>query len=503
MKKEEQKYPVSDEALKYSSLLYYGPEAESVPAPKNGFVEVGEKYDAFVKKYIRGKKTEKVLLAGYILYRQATWIYNTWLMETARTTHDQEKINSFSKSFFGEMLSVTGMNSRMLETADVMVRTAFCGTRLWGDMSDWIKAFRQPMLWADDPDRLFEDFYWKWRSAYKYFSNPFYYGRQLSLVKRVVLGLSLPLAWSSVFSIKSPGNPLGNPMFRTAAQNALAAVVYEGGDEVERAFERKLTPKKRSRIFHKTGGIVRERFFTDIARWYIRYAQRRYIYRVKQQDLAPHMARCAGKYIIRHLYMQGAVELLKVFCRNGGIQTTGWIGDKIGWVLSKAGFFRRNPKDQTHDFLKKLCMEHEILREDQDLNEVLVYPAVVFPGAFARAVQQVVSKQMLPLIEQDAPQFVEYLNAMNDISPYDLLHAWPYNPMIIHTMWSSIDGVRKALPAHIWKKVLAKFLNEMIIDAFLNRERLVCQYFTESIIGYFSKPILKKLNHTFLPRKAK
>ena len=79
-------------------------------------------------------------------------------METARTTHDQEKINSFSKSFFGEMLSVTGMNSRMLETADVMVRTAFCGTRLWGDMSDWIKAFRQPMLWADDPDRLFEDF---------------------------------------------------------------------------------------------------------------------------------------------------------------------------------------------------------------------------------------------------------------------------------------------------------------------------------------------------------
>ena len=246
-------------------------------------------------------------------------------------------------------------------------------------------------------------------------------------------------------------------MFRTAAQNALAAVVYEGGDEVERAFERKLTPKKRSRIFHKTGGIVRERFFTDIARWYIECAQRRYIYRVKQQDLAPHMARCAGKYIIRHLYMQIAVELLKVFCRNGGIQTTGWIGDKeiIGFFF-KSRFLSSKSKDQTHDFLKKLCMEHEILREDQDLNEVLVYPAVVFPGAFARAVQQVVSKQMLPLIEQDAPQFVEYLNAMNDISPYDLLHAWPYNPMIIHTMWSSIDGVRKGASSSYMEKSAGK-----------------------------------------------
>ena len=45
--------------LSIHHCFIYGPEAESVPAPKNGFVEVGEKYDAFVKKYIRGKKKQK------------------------------------------------------------------------------------------------------------------------------------------------------------------------------------------------------------------------------------------------------------------------------------------------------------------------------------------------------------------------------------------------------------------------------------------------------------
>ena len=71
--------------------------------------------------------------------------------------------------------------------------------------------------------------------------------------------------------------------------------------------------------------------------------------------------------------------------------------------------------------------------------------------------------------------------------------------MIFMTVIESVNMTRSTLGPDVWKKVLEMVPTEIFIDQFLNRERLACQFITESIVAWLSKPIINKINHAVLP----
>lgn len=496
--KEQEKYPIPDYITQRHVLSYTGPEAKSVPEPKDGAIELGEKYDKFLHKYVKGKRPEVIALVCYILYRQASWIYEQYLQEQAKT--DAEKKNLMTHTAAGHIAGMMGFNSSLISGADLLIRLSFCGTRLWMDMSDWWRTAKNPYLWMHDPELFMRRFFRNWERAKGFFYDPLYYGTQMKLLSRIMVGLSMPFAWANFFSNNSPGNPMGNPIFQCALQGALRTTASEVSYKAEQLYMRKVSEKKQSSLFQKSGGIIRERLFTDVASWLTYYVSHNYIYpSKKKKEFLPYMGRQVGAYMIRHVYMHFVINALKEVCRRGGLRAVGWVSKKVGSVFSALGFFKRNPADQLHDGIKRLCVNHSLLNDEQDVHEILVYPATIFPGAFCRATQQVITRRELPVVACKDPHFVDHLNTMTEISPYDFLRHFSMNPMFPQQMWAAVDAVKHAVSPSQWQKILRNFLNEMTIDLLFNRERIFCQYLTENVIGWMSAPLLNRINNALLP----
>lgn len=488
--------PLSEEELKRLSNLYFDKTSESVPEAQPALLEIGKKYAGFIDKHVRGRKVEVAMLVGFLLYRQATWIFNAWLVEQ----HGERKVNQFSSTPLGSMLGVIGMDARWAEGLDLLIRCSFCGTRLWIDISNWYRTFRHhPEVWAHQPDVFLQDLFVYIQRAQRFFSDPLYYGAQLSLLKRILVGMALPLTWFSVFANRSPGHALGDSRFKGALNYAFASVQSDIGHKLDRLYDSKIKESTRHKLFKYSGGILRERLFLDITSWVYRYGRGRYISNKNKGHFGTYMARRAGKYTIKHAYTHGVIELLKIFCRHGGLQAGGWLFKQFGALLSKMGFFRKNPFSLFNDGLKALGVKTGLLKPEQDVHELLTYVAAIFPGALVRSVKQHVPRQDLPAIEKYCPDFVNHLNNMNGLSPYDILRMFAYNPFVVKTMADGVSAVRQALPAATWAKVSRSFYNEMMIDAFLNRERMVCQLVTEPIIARLSKPVLHKMYEKLLP----
>lgn len=497
---EQAKTVVDDEFVRHYLTLYSSPKSESIPQPKGGFEEAITKLTNFLDTKVRGKRIETVAMVAFIVYRQLSWLYQQYIKEELENSPLKKKGVEFT--YTETMLGMLGFNSRALSYTDYALRLSFCTMRLYMDLSSWVQLFKQGQFFAD-PDgflRLFKNHLIRAHSMFKYHT---YYGMHMSLVKKVVLGLALPFTWAGLFSKTSPGAPFQNPVFRSAMAGFSHTLAQEAGFAVQQKFESRVPRTTQRKWFDRSGGLIRERLFLDMALWTSSYVNKRYVYDNPAIEPIPYFGRKAGKYAVRHVYLHVLIKIISAASRNGAIQGAGWIGNKCGWLLEKLGFCGENPVESSRRMLHKQCVAAQILDEGQPLEEVLVYPASVFPGAFVRAVRQVITKQKVGVVLKREPAFLAYLNAMHGIGLYDLLRQMSVNFMAQQQMAARITKIKAAVSPQEWHDILTKFLNELIIELFFDRQRIVCQMITEPILAWASKSLLHSLYESVLPEKGK
>jgi len=375
----------------------------------------------------------------------------------------------------------------------------FCRSSDSSDLSASIKEFKQ-MQFFMDPDAFLLRVKYRIERVKSLFNNPFYYGANVSLFKRAVLGLALPFTWATVFSSTSPGVPLDNPVLKMALGSVTGVLAQEAGFLAQNTFEKKVPAQKQRKLFHKSGGIIRERLFVDIALWAADYGKKRFIDGKKISPIS-YFGRRAGEYGIQHVYLHFLIQALQMGVRGGGVRAAYWCLRKVGLVISKMGFCAKNPFDSARTGIRKKFVDSGVLQENQELEEVLVYPAAIFPGAFARAVKRVVSRKAAADVLAKDPKFISYLNHMHGIAVYDLLRLMAVNPLVHQEMSARVVRIKDAVSASQWKCILKEFVSELFIEVFLDRQRLICQAITEPLLSVASAPLLNKM-YKMLPGES-
>jgi ethanolamine utilization protein EutP (predicted NTPase) len=265
-----------------------------------------------------------------------------------------------------------------------------------------------------------------------------------------------------------------------------------------RKYER-LSPEKRKKFFKNSAGIIHEDLISRLSSWSSTYVSQRFILNNTDFDARNFFVRRLGEYGIRNVYMHYVVKLAREVVRRGGLQMAGDVVHKLGWVLNKIGFFQKNPIDVSNGFLKKQLISLELLTEGQDMKELLVYPAAACPGAFARAVTKVITKQKIAVVLAKEPRFIASLNAMAGVSVYDLMSRMAMNFMTLQEMSARVVLIKNAVDPKDWARILNAFLNEAVAEIFFDRKHAICRQFTEGIIGWMSSPVLKRLYDATLP----
>jgi hypothetical protein len=473
---------------------YASPYSATIPEPQAPLVALGSGIAHFLDTKVRGKRLEVVAMVSYIMYRQLSFFYTQRVSELCAQAPLHGKVK-FTQT--EAILGMMGFNSRALAYTDFLLRASFCSARMWMDLSACLKAFKQ-YEFLRDPEGYLRTVKFYIDRARQLFTNPLYYGTNLSLMKRVVIGLAVPFAWAGLFSNISSGVPLQNPLMKQALGNAAMTLAQEGGMHAQQMFVKKTSPRLQKKLFQLSGGVIRERLLMDVACWGGEYAIERYVHGEKVQPAA-FVGRKMGEYAIRHIYMHGLIYILSRAIRGGALQVCGWMGHKVGWLLSALGFFQENPVNSMNKALHKQCLSMGLLESHQGLEEVLVYPATVFPGAFARAVRAVITKQAVVEVLAKDPGFLGCVNAMHGISVYDLLQNMLVNFLVPQQMSRRVTRIKNAVTPAQWRKILRRFLNEVILELFFDRRRLLCQVVTESVLGWLSRPVLQSLYKHIVP----
>jgi len=496
---EQLRAPVDNEFVRHYVTLYSSPQCDTIARPKGGFEEALTKLTNFLEARVRGKPLETIAMVAFVVYRQLSWLYQQYIREEIE--HSPFKNKKVEFTYTETMLGMLGFNSRIFSYTDYAIRLSFCTMRLYMDLASWVRLFKQGHFFAD-PDgflRLFKNHLVRAHSMFKYHT---YYGVDMSLIKKVVLGLALPFTWAGLFSRTSPGAPFQNPVFRTALAGFSHTLAQEASFAAQRKFEQKIPRQTQRKWFDRSGGLIRERLLLDMAFWTSSYINKRYVYDDPTVSAVSHFGRKAGKYAVRHVYLHALIKIISAASRGGAIQGMGKVWHKCGWLLEKLGFCNENPAEKSRRFLHKQCVAAQILEEGQSLEEVLVYPASIFPGAFVRAVRHVITKQKVAAVLKREPAFITYLNAMHGIGLYDLLRQMAVNFMAQQQMAARIAKIKIAVGDEEWRAILTQFLNELIIELFFDRQRIICQVITEPLLAWISAPVLHPLYEVALPEKT-
>ncbi len=490
--KQKEAVGTTDELLQNFLVFHTTPQGSSIPEPAEPIIEVGTKVISFLNNHVKGKKPEVAAMIAFVMYRQFTWLGQKYIEE--RTADIGRKLTPIEN-----ILGMTFFDSRLLTYIDFMVRGSFCAVRLYLDISKVLEDMKK-MQFLQDPDVFLSNAWVNISRAYTMFSRHDYYHVKVSLLERVLLQLALPFVWTGLLTRKeSPDVALHHPIMQRALSGTVKTLTDELiYDKLLRQYLFKLSPEKRDKIFNSSFGLVSERLFSQLSLWVAQYANRRFVLHKKQYKLGPHMARKVGKYTVRHVYLHYLVMLVRAIVRRGGLQFAGSLVHKLGWVL---GFFKINPIDGVLNKLKHELIENDIINPGEDIKEILIYPAAACPGAFAKAVRSVITKQKIGPILAKEPRFVAALNAMHKLSVYDLMQRLTTNLMTLQEMSARVVLIKNAVDPQDWNKILNQFLNEAVAEIFLDRKHVICREFTERILTKVTSPLLHGLYSAVLPEK--
>jgi len=476
--------------------FHTSPKATLLTSPQHPVVAGIRKIGHFLDTKVRGKKIETIATVAYIIYRQTVWLYQQYAQE--QMVLYNKEIGQYKPSFAASLLGVaTGFSSATTAHLDFVLRVTFCGIRLYIDARELWRRF-QRMEFFLDPDAYILSVKYHLNRVQSMFSGNFYDSAHLSLIKRVVLTLVLPLSWAGMFSKLSPGAPLHHPIMKEALQRVTQTIATEVGFLGQKKFLQAVPAKKQKTLFEKSGGIIRERLFVDVAGWVAEYVHKRFIHDASLHSGA-FWGRRLGQYAIRHVYLHILISFLRSVVRNGGLKIFGSIGIGCGWLLKAIGLSPDNLARSIPASLKQSCETSGILTPEQDLKEILVYPAAFFPGAFVRAVKRVITKQQVASVLAQEPYFLSHLSAMHGVGFYDVLKQLVFNPLIQQEMSQRIAIVHSAVSAVQWQRILGAFANELIIELLFDRSHILCQFITEPLLTGLSAPLLRRIEDAVLP----
>lgn len=485
-----------DESLKNYLVFHTTPAAENIPEPGEPIIELGSKLTKFMDTHVRGKKVEVIAMAGFFVYRQLAWLGEEYAKEkkTGFMGYEDER------KPVEKLLGMSFFDSKFLTYADFLLRSSFCAVRFYLDATEVWQAMKNPLQMLQDPDAYLQFMMSKLQRAYAMYYRRDYFSGQLSLLNRVLMELALPFIWTGLLSRKeSYGDSLSHPIMRKALMNSVNLVSQSVVAKPLMNRYSRISQEKRDKLFKQSAGIIHPDLFSKLSLWATNYTTNRFVFNNKKLNAKNYFVRKLGEYGIRNVYLNYVVKLIKEIVRRGGLQAAGNLVHKLGWVLSKLGFFQKNPLDTSNQFLKKQLVTIELLTPDQDMKELLVYPAAVCPGAFARAVTKVITKQKVAAVLAKEPRFISSLNAMAGVSVYDLMQRLAMNIMTLQEMSARVALIKNAVDPKDWAKILNNFLNEAIAEIFFDRKHIICRNFTESIIGFMSKPLLNGIYDAVLP----
>jgi len=470
---------------------YSSPWFEAIPESSSPLAEGLEKLTHFLNDKVRGKSLETLLMVCFVMYRQFSWFYLQYI---------GEQVKQFSPIEFNEtelLLGLLGFESRTKAYVDFVVRGLFCSMRLYFDLQRCSERKEEFFL---DPDAYILSIINSFKRAQLMFSNVSYWDCDISFIRRAVLSLALPLAWSGLFSRQCPGVPLQNTAMKRGLDSLLAGAAADGAVFFQKKYQSVFNEQAQKELFNKSGGILRERFFADAVAIGAAYAKTKYI-KAEKVDGASFFARAFGQYAIEHLYLHGLIACLRSLCRRGAPSFIGKIGNGVGWLLEKMGIVSHSPVTAAGEKLAAEGKRLGLLEEGEPLLAILTYPAAFFPGAFVRAVKEVITRQKLAALAGDSAQLLKDLGAMQDVSLYDLFRSLALNPLAQHEMGARVQRVKAIVSAVDWQAILRAFGNELIVELFFDRQRLLCQVVTEPILLCLSRPILSALERELLPDK--
>lgn len=481
-------------------LSYEGAESEAVEPLRSGEGKLAEKYHHFVTTTLKGKGKMTMLLFAFVIYRQATWIWREWWKESLRTPHlPQEHMLDWLmgvRNFPTSLGKISGTNipSYGFWAFDLMFRSFFSVTHLWTGMQSWWETTQQilqggrqvtPEQWSEHFSSLFI----RMGRSRQFFSNPTFYGMNLSFGQEALVEMALPFAYAAFMS----RDPLNHSIFNRAFAGMANRSIQHLGLRGYYSYHEKVSPKKQKNWFDKTLGVVRPSTIRDLASIVGTAVEAL----VLGQKYNPK--KVIGTKVIELVYLYVAIGMLRTATRHGAARHLYSLGNLVCKGLRKIGILGKNPLEALQEKLAEKLEKLNILTPGEPLAHSLSMLGYVFPGALVRAVRQEMTKQDLPLATYRSPRFVAALGKLDRIAPSDIFllffSGMQELPMeLVGSVQSIMNGITKEKRT----AVLTTFFDEIVAEVFFNRDMPTCWLFTENIIYWLSSNVLTQIGTAVL-----
>jgi hypothetical protein len=463
---------VAQEKLKRSSnqahiahqdVVHIGPEVEGLVHVADPSEESFSALKGFFEKHLKGKKPETALMVFFFIMRLSVWLYQ-----------QEMNVKKSSLTYAERKACISPMNSRFLSYSEYAVRVTIVATRMWTDY----EAVRETLFsqeWLRDPQAVIEMMLVRIQRIKAMMTEKLYLSSKISLMYQFALSVGLPFLWESV-------RRGGGAWHHESVQKALKKSVFSAGNlagaTVQSMYMNMLTPEQRSEVFHSTGGIVREEFIHRLTSWATEAAVSRCERQTDSKEKPPSLSEKCMRYAAMRLYTHAVAQMGALFLRSG-------LGSIVGKGLHLFGEGIRLVSGSKKNLFDTVWGSAVSRFKDPAF---LPHVALFFPNALVLAVQDVVKTNTCGK-RHDA--LVKNLSRLKGKSLFSMLQMMQENPLQMGMIQSSIASLQKLLTKHEWDAVAHRFMIEIFIDQFLDGQRLACQYITEPLILFFSRPLVK------------
>ena len=509
----EQEHPgifqnLTPEQLEEYTLGYAGKEMEAVKRPVAPLKKAGTTVTTFINKYVRGRTKEHILLVSYILYRQVTWLMMQRLAETNPKKIKEQPITE-------SILGCTPLGGRAFKMADFMIRFGFSGLQLYLDL---VNKYAEMQLIMKHPEmmgkqaqqnpyflqEMMRDWVQTVQRAWSFFSYPTYYGPSLGMFENTAIALTLPFIWSAYLSKYATGNPFNNKIFRYSSRLALSGITSTYALRLQSYLNTHIKQSTQERLFDRSFGIAQPRFARDVVLDAGSCLGNCLLDPDNKEGFVPQFTRAVGKRAIDSVVMHVLVGILAYGCRHGVLQKMYGVSRFLSQIWVKLGIAQKNPVDTAGEKLASYLVKNDLLAKGKPLSSALDTNMVrfLFPGAFAKAVQRVITKKNVSGAITRSPNFISALSDLEGLTTFKMFNALMINPMEMMTLQNSTESVRRSLAPRQVPKIMTAFFNEIMQEVLLNREHIGCQMITETILRLFVGGSITRLQTWALPSKA-
>ena len=484
--------PLHDREL---SMNGEGAESSAVEPLETGTSKLLKKYSDFVTKYLGDGNRVKFMVVAYIMYRQATWIWQKWWIECKKTPRLP------APTLFDRVTGIQDFPNRFgsvrtpgFWSVDLTLRTLFFATHSWLKLRQWWQGAQeqwrnQQLITPQQQAECLRDLSLCITTSYNFFSSPTYYGMNMSFTQELLVELALPFAYATFMS----RDPVNHSVFAGAFAGLAGNTVFQFGQRWSNRYRTGLSTEQKESWFNRTLGVLRPSNIVVVSRMVSGAVQQYLLGRPVS------LKKEIGKETIRLVYLYIVIGMLREATRHGVLQHLHGAVNLVCKGLRKVGIMGESPLDKVRTLIEERLKEIGFLHKGQPLYEIMTSVGYIFPGALVRAVRREMTKQDLPRATYRSPRFVDALGDMNGLGPLDPLGLVMNDPQtFIPKFGSSVTAIVSGIPQDKRAAVMTTFFNEVVAEVCFNRDSPICYMLTETILQRLGNSLLVEVGTAVL-----